>query len=219
MPYFTGTHIFKADNLVIEKLKEQNRLLKSDKLNHSYPHSWRSKAPLIYRATPQWFISMEKNSLRNKAIKAIKNTAFYPEKGKDRLLSMIEERPAWCVSRQRVWGVPLPIFINKKTNKILLLAWNFQDDDETTESNIVENADDVKSKMMKLINIAKDGSGLEKLRTKSENIDLLQTFVSYCLIHFTTSLYLRYNACNVVISEIFTASDEALCILLNENNA
>jgi len=119
VPYFTGTHIFKADSLVIEKLKEQNKLLKDDKLHHSYPHSWRSKAPLIYRATPQWFISMEKNSLRNKAIKAINDTIFYPEKGKERLLSMIEGRPDWCVSRQRVWGVPLPIFINKKTKEPL----------------------------------------------------------------------------------------------------
>jgi len=119
VPYFTDTHIFKADPLVIEKLKEQNKLLKDDKLNHSYPHSWRSKAPLIYRATPQWFISMEKNSLRNKAVKAINDTDFYPKKGKDRLLSMIEDRPDWCVSRQRVWGVPLPIFINKKTREPL----------------------------------------------------------------------------------------------------
>ncbi len=119
VPYFTSTHVFKADPLVIEKLKEQNQLLKDDKLNHSYPHSWRSKAPLIYRATPQWFISMEKNSLRNKAIKAINETDFYPKKGKDRLLSMIEDRPDWCVSRQRVWGVPLPIFINKKTKEPL----------------------------------------------------------------------------------------------------
>ena len=115
IPYFTNTHIFKADPIVIEKLKEQNKLLKNDKLNHSYPHSWRSKAPLIYRATPQWFISMEKNDLRKKAIKAINETIFYPEKGKERLLSMVEGRPDWCVSRQRVWGVPLPIFINKKT--------------------------------------------------------------------------------------------------------
>ncbi len=119
VPYFEKTHVFKADPLVIEKLKEQKRLLKNDKLNHSYPHSWRSKAPLIYRATPQWFISMEKNSLRKKAIKAINDTKFYPEKGKERLLSMIEGRPDWCVSRQRVWGVPLPIFINKKTKEPL----------------------------------------------------------------------------------------------------
>ncbi len=119
VPYFKNTHVFKADPIVIEKLKEQNKLLKSDKLNHSYPHSWRSKAPLIYRATPQWFISMQKNKLRDKAVKAINETVFYPNKGKDRLLSMIEGRPDWCVSRQRVWGVPLPIFINKKTKEPL----------------------------------------------------------------------------------------------------
>jgi isoleucyl-tRNA synthetase len=119
IPFFSNTHIFKADPLVIEKLKEHNKLLKNDKLNHSYPHSWRSKAPLIYRATPQWFISMKKNDLRSKAIKAINNTVFYPNKGKDRLLSMVEGRPDWCVSRQRVWGVPLPIFINKKTKEPL----------------------------------------------------------------------------------------------------
>ena len=119
VPYFTNTHVFKADPIVIDKLKEQKQLLKNDKLNHSYPHSWRSKAPLIYRATPQWFISMQKNKLRDKAVKAINETIFYPNKGKDRLLSMIEGRPDWCVSRQRVWGVPLPIFINKKTKEPL----------------------------------------------------------------------------------------------------
>ncbi|MDA9180726.1 isoleucine--tRNA ligase [Pelagibacteraceae bacterium] len=119
IPYFTNTHIFKADPIVIEKLREQNKLLKNDKLVHSYPHSWRSKAPLIYRATPQWFISMQKNDLRKKAIKAINDTIFYPEKGKERLLSMVEGRPDWCVSRQRVWGVPLPIFINKATKEPL----------------------------------------------------------------------------------------------------
>jgi len=119
IPFFAKTHVFKADQIVIDKLKEFNKLLKNDKLLHSYPHSWRSKAPLIYRATPQWFISMEKNSLRNKAIKAIADTTFYPPKGKERLMSMIEGRPDWCVSRQRSWGVPLPIFINKKTKKPL----------------------------------------------------------------------------------------------------
>ena len=119
VPYFTNIHIFKADSLVIDKLKEQKKLLKDDKLNHSYPHSWRSKAPLVYRATPQWFISMQKNDLRKKAIKSINETDFYPTKGKERLLSMIEGRPDWCVSRQRVWGVPLPIFINKKTKEPL----------------------------------------------------------------------------------------------------
>ena len=119
IPFFENLHIFKADEEVIKKLKEQKSLLSSDKLQHSYPHSWRSKAPLIYRATPQWFISMEKKSLREKAMKSINETEFFPKKGKSRLMSMIETRPDWCVSRQRVWGVPLPIFINKKTNEPL----------------------------------------------------------------------------------------------------
>ncbi len=124
---FEGIHIFKSNSIVIEKLKEQKKLLSSGELVHSYPHSWRSKAPLVHRATPQWFISMDSHKLRNKALKAIDETNFYPSKGKERLKSMIETRPDWCVSRQRVWGVPLPIFINKKTNKILV-------DDEVFEN-------------------------------------------------------------------------------------
>tara|TARA_B100000963_G_scaffold129122_1_gene112656 strand:+ start:27 stop:2744 length:2718 start_codon:yes stop_codon:yes gene_type:complete len=124
---FEGLHIFKANPIVIEKLKEQNNLLSNGELVHSYPHSWRSKAPLVHRATPQWFISMESHKLRTKALKAIDDTTFYPSKGKERLKSMIETRPDWCVSRQRVWGVPLPIFVNKKTNKILI-------DDEVFEN-------------------------------------------------------------------------------------
>ena len=124
---FEGIHIFKANPIVIEKLKEQKNLLANGELVHSYPHSWRSKAPLVHRATPQWFISMESHNLRDKALKAIDETTFYPSKGKERLKSMIETRPDWCVSRQRVWGVPLPIFINKKTNEILI-------DDEVNEN-------------------------------------------------------------------------------------
>ncbi len=117
---FEGIHIFKANPIVIEKLKEQKKLLKNGELIHSYPHSWRSKAPLVHRATPQWFISMDSHKLRKKALKAIDETTFYPSKGKERLKSMIETRPDWCVSRQRVWGVPLPIFVNKKTKEILV---------------------------------------------------------------------------------------------------
>ena len=124
---FEGIHIFKANPIVIEKLKEQNKLLRNSELIHSYPHSWRSKAPLVHRATPQWFISMESHKLRNKALKAIDDTTFYPSKGKERLKAMIETRPDWCVSRQRVWGVPLPIFLNKKTKEILV-------DDELIEN-------------------------------------------------------------------------------------
>ena len=124
---FEGIHIFKANPIIIEKLKEQKKLLSNGELLHSYPHSWRSKAPLVHRATPQWFISMESHKLRNKALKAINETTFYPNKGKERLKSMIETRPDWCVSRQRVWGVPLPIFVNKETKEILV-------DDEVNET-------------------------------------------------------------------------------------
>ncbi|ETA70599.1 isoleucine--tRNA ligase [Candidatus Pelagibacter ubique] len=131
---FEGIHIFKANPIIIEKLKEQKNLLTNGELVHSYPHSWRSKAPLVHRATPQWFISMESHKLRSKALKAIDETIFYPSKGKERLKSMIETRPDWCVSRQRVWGVPLPIFVNRKTKEILV-------DDEVIENiaSIYEN--------------------------------------------------------------------------------
>ena len=127
VPLFEGLHIFKSNSVVIEKLKDQKKLLSNGELVHSYPHSWRSKAPLVHRATPQWFISMDSHNLRDKALKAIDETIFYPSKGKERLKSMIETRPDWCVSRQRVWGVPLPIFINKKTKEILI-------DDEVNEN-------------------------------------------------------------------------------------
>jgi len=127
VPVFEGIHIFKANKIVIEKLKEQKTLLSSGELVHEYPHSWRSKAPLVHRATPQWFISMESHGLRKKALKAIEETEFYPSKGKERLKSMIETRPDWCVSRQRVWGVPIPVFISKKTNEVLV-------DDEVIEN-------------------------------------------------------------------------------------
>jgi len=119
VPFFSGIHIFKADKHVIEKLSEHKSLLGNSKLQHSFPHSWRSKAPLVYRATSQWFISMEKKDLRKKALKAIDETNFYPERGRDRIRSMIETRPDWCISRQRIWGVPLPLFVSKKTKEPL----------------------------------------------------------------------------------------------------
>ena len=119
IPIFEGTHVFKADEIIIKNLNEQKKLLGSGNLVHSYPHSWRSKAPLVHRATPQWFISMESHELRKKALASIDQTAFYPDKGRARIRSMIETRPDWCISRQRSWGVPLPIFVNKKTNEPL----------------------------------------------------------------------------------------------------
>ena len=119
VPLFGGNHVFKADVLVIEKLKEVGCLLAAGKIQHSYPHSWRSKAPLIFRNTPQWFISMEINHLREKALNAIEETVFFPASGKRRLAGMIETRPDWCVSRQRAWGVPITVFVNKETGEVL----------------------------------------------------------------------------------------------------
>jgi isoleucyl-tRNA synthetase len=119
VPLFAGLHIFKANELIIDTLKQNNSLLAVGKITHSYPHSWRSKGPLIYRTTPQWFISMEINDLRQKALKAIDTVRWYPIMGKNRINSMVEGRPDWCVSRQRTWGVPLPIFVHKQTNEIL----------------------------------------------------------------------------------------------------
>ncbi len=117
---FEGIHIFKANPIVIENLINQKKLLANGKLTHSYPHSWRSKAPLVHRATAQWFISMESHGLRSKSLKAIDQTTFYPSKAKERIKSMIETRPDWCVSRQRVWGVPLPIYLSKNDGKPLI---------------------------------------------------------------------------------------------------
>ncbi|MCK6441339.1 isoleucine--tRNA ligase [Elstera cyanobacteriorum] len=119
VPLFAGVHVFKADGPVCAALTEAGNLLAQAKLLHSYPHSWRSKAPLIYRATPQWFISMETDGLREKALKAIDDTQWFPPQGKNRIGAMIAQRPDWCVSRQRTWGVPLALFISKKTGEPL----------------------------------------------------------------------------------------------------
>ena len=127
VPLFKGKKIFNDDGsdadaniAVIIELKNHNTLAGKGSLRHSYPHSWRSKAPVIFRNTPQWFISMEKNDLRKKALKAIDDVAWFPKQGKKRIFSMIEERPDWVVSRQRAWGVPLSIFYNKKTGEPLV---------------------------------------------------------------------------------------------------
>ncbi|NKB19774.1 MAG: isoleucine--tRNA ligase [Alphaproteobacteria bacterium] len=119
VPLFAGQHVYKASGPVTEALTETGSLIASDTLVHSYPHSWRSKAPLIYRTTPQWFISMETNDLRAKALAAIDETKFYPASGRNRLQGMISNRPDWCVSRQRAWGVPITVFVNKETGEPL----------------------------------------------------------------------------------------------------
>ncbi|MBE1236414.1 isoleucine--tRNA ligase [Phaeovibrio sulfidiphilus] len=115
VPLFAGRNVFKVAPEILEAMREVGALLAHGTLVHSYPHSWRSKAPLIFRNTPQWFISMETLGLRDKALEAIDATRWVPERSKNRIRSMVEARPDWCISRQRMWGVPLAIFLHKET--------------------------------------------------------------------------------------------------------
>jgi len=117
-PFVEGLHVNKANPVIIELLRERGRLQHAAKLNHSFPHCWRHKTPLIFRATPQWFIGMDVNGLRAQALKAIKATRWVPEWGENRITAMVEGRPDWCISRQRTWGVPIALFVHKDTQAL-----------------------------------------------------------------------------------------------------
>ena len=115
---FAGQHVFKANASVVEVLKETGALLHHQAIQHSYPHCWRHKTPIIFRATPQWFISMEQAGLRQKALSEIKGVKWIPEWGQNRIEAMVENRPDWCISRQRTWGVPIALFVHKETQAL-----------------------------------------------------------------------------------------------------
>lgn len=117
LPFFQGEHVFKVNPKVIDELTKAERLVRAYKITHSYPHSWRSKAPLIFRTTTQWFISI--SEIRGKLLEEIDKTNWFPSGYVNRIRSMVEKRPDWCISRQRLWGVPIALFINKKTNQVL----------------------------------------------------------------------------------------------------
>ena len=131
VPLFAGVHVYKAADPVCTALLANGALLARGTITHSYPHSWRSKAPLIFRATPQWFIRMDgPERIREKALRAIDATTFVPDQGRNRIGSMIAARPDWCVSRQRAWGVPITVFVEKRSGEPLR--------DETVVDRIVE---------------------------------------------------------------------------------
>jgi len=117
--FFAGQFVFDANDAVNEKLKEVGALLSTMDMEHQYPHCWRCKNPIIFRSTEQWFISMEKNGLREKALRAIDSVNWFPSWGRDRIYGMIENRPDWCISRQRSWGVPITVFYCKKCGNYL----------------------------------------------------------------------------------------------------
>ena len=116
--FFAGQHVLTANPQVVEVLKDHGVLLHVESIEHSYPHCWRHKTPVIFRATPQWFISMDKNGLRAKTLQEIKQVQWIPDWGQARIEGMVDNRPDWCVSRQRNWGVPIALFVHRLTGEI-----------------------------------------------------------------------------------------------------
>ena len=115
---FAGQHVYKVDDSVLEVLRQHQRLFSCGQFVHSYAHCWRTKTPLIYRATPQWFISMDKNGLLEKAKDAVKTVSWHPEWGQARIEGMLDNSPDWCISRQRTWGVPIALFVHKQSGEL-----------------------------------------------------------------------------------------------------
>jgi isoleucyl-tRNA synthetase len=117
-PFVAGVKVDEANKVLIQELETRGRLLKHEPIRHSYPHCWRHKTPLIFRATPQWFISMEQKGLRANALRDIQKTQWFPAWGEQRIFNMIKDRPDWCLSRQRTWGVPITLFVHKQTQEL-----------------------------------------------------------------------------------------------------
>jgi isoleucyl-tRNA synthetase len=117
-PLFAGENVFQANEHVLEVMKAHGTLLLEQRFNHSYPHCWRHKTPIIFRATPQWFISMDKGGLRAAALREIDRVDWTPEWGQERIAGMVQGRPDWCISRQRTWGVPIPLLVHKETGRL-----------------------------------------------------------------------------------------------------
>lgn len=117
-PIFAGQHVLKANSAIVELLAENKVLIKHKPITHSYPHCWRHKTPIIFRATPQWFISMQQNGLLKNALEEIEKVQWLPSWGRARIDSMVQNRPDWCISRQRTWGVPIALFVHTQTGEL-----------------------------------------------------------------------------------------------------
>jgi isoleucyl-tRNA synthetase len=117
LPLFGGQHVFKANDAIVEHLRTSGRLVAAEAVQHAYPHCWRHKTPVIFRATPQWFLSMEQAGLRRTALAEIGKVGWHPGWGEERIRGMVDQRPDWCISRQRTWGVPIPLFVHRETQE------------------------------------------------------------------------------------------------------
>jgi isoleucyl-tRNA synthetase len=117
-PFVAGLKVSDANQVLIEELEKRGRLLKHEPIRHSYPHCWRHKTPVIFRATPQWFVSMDQKGLRANALRDIQKVQWFPAWGEQRIYGMIKDRPDWCLSRQRTWGVPITLFVHKQTQEL-----------------------------------------------------------------------------------------------------